>query len=144
MKLIAIKHGFMDYWLIKSEPGTYSIDDLKRDKTTSWTGIRNFQARNNLRLMKKGDMCLFYHSGEDKAVVGLAKVIKTAYPDETAKEGDWVAVGVQFVEKFARPVTLSEVKANASLKKMQLVTHSRLSTQKVTADEYETILKMSL
>lgn len=133
----------MKYWLIKSEPETYSIDDLKRDKTTSWTGIRNFQARNNLRLMKKGDLCLFYHSGKDKAVVGIAKVVGEAYPDTTAKEGDWVAVDVEFVEKLAVPVTLAEVKANPSLKTMQLVTHSRLSTQVVVSMEYEIIMKMA-
>ncbi len=133
----------MQYWLIKSEPSTYSIENLASDKETSWTGIRNFQARNNLRLMKKGDICLFYHSGEDKGVVGLAKVVKEAYADETAKEGDWSAVGMAFVEKFKNPVTLAQVKAHADLKKMQLVTHSRLSTQKVTEAEYEMILKMA-
>jgi len=131
----------MKYWLIKSEPETYSIDDLKRDKTTSWTGIRNFQARNNLRAMKKGDICLFYHSGKDKAVVGVAKVVGEAYPDTTAKEGDWVAVDVAFVEKFAKPVTLKEVKANPDLKAMQLVTHSRLSTQVVTEEQFKTFVR---
>lgn len=133
----------MKYWLIKSEPGTYSIDDLKRDKTTSWTGIRNFQARNNLRLMESGDLCLFYHSREDKAVVGVAKVVKEAYPDETAKEGDWSAVGVAFVQKFKTMVPLSAIKADPQFKKMQLVTHSRLSTQVVQEAEYKAIVALA-
>ena len=133
----------MNYWLLKSEPETYSIRNLERDKTTSWTGVRNFQARNNLRLMGKGDKCLFYHSGKDKAVVGLARVVKTAYPDTTASDGDWSAVEVAFVELFKNPVTLAEVKARPDLKSMQLVTHSRLSVQKVTKEEFEQVLKLS-
>ena len=133
----------MNYWLIKTEPGTYSIDDLARDGSTAWTGIRNFAARKNLRAMKKGDICLVYHSGDDKAVVGVAKVVKEAYADPTAKDGDWVCLDVQFVEKLAKPVTLKAVKAEASLKAMQLVTHSRLSTQVVSKDHYESILKLA-
>lgn len=133
----------MNHWLIKSEPETYSLDHLKRDQTTSWTGIRNFQARNNLRAMKKGDLCLFYHSGGEKAVVGVAKVVGDAYQDETAKEGDWATIDVHFVKKLERPVTLAEVKANKDLKTMQLVTHSRLSVQVVKASEFEAILKLA-
>lgn len=131
----------MNYWLIKSEPNTYSIDNLASDKVTAWTGIRNYQARNNLKAMNKGDLCLFYHSGDDKAVVGVAKVVKDSYPDPTAKEGDWVCVDVAFVKKLSKPVTLAAVKADPALKSMQLVTHSRLSTQKVTAEQYASILK---
>ncbi len=130
----------MNHWLIKSEPETYSIDHLKRDQTTSWTGIRNFQARNNLRAMKKGDLCLFYHTGGEKAVVGVAKVVSDAYQDKTAKEGDWATIDVHFVQKLERPVTLAEVKSNKDLKTMQLVTHSRLSVQVVKASEFKMIV----
>jgi predicted RNA-binding protein with PUA-like domain len=132
----------MNTFLIKSEPSTYSIEDLKREKVTAWTGIRNFQARNTLKTMKKGDQCLFYHSGEGKAVVGLAKVVKESYPDPTSKEGDWVAVDVKFVKSFARPITLKEVKARPKLKSMQLVTHSRLSVQVVTSDQLDDLLSI--
>jgi predicted RNA-binding protein with PUA-like domain len=132
----------MNTFLIKSEPSTYSIEDLKREKVTAWTGIRNFQARNTLKTMKKGDQCLFYHSGEGKAVVGLAKVVKESYPDPTSKEGDWVAVDVKFVKSFARPITLKEVKARPKFKSMQLVTHSRLSVQVVTSDQLDDLLSI--
>lgn len=132
----------MNIFLIKSEPSTYSLDDLRREGTTAWTGIRNFQARNHLRSMKRGDQCLFYHSGEGRAVVGLAEVVKTAYPDPTAKEGDWSAVDVKFLKSFAHPITLAEVKEHPKLKTMQLVTHSRLSVQVVTAQQLKDLLSI--
>lgn len=131
----------MNYWLIKSEPDTYSIGDLKSDGVTAWTGVRNFQARNNLKSMKNGDICLFYHTGDEKAVVGLAKVVKEAYPDSTAKEGNWLAVDVKFEERLQKPVTLAEVKADPKLKTMQLVTHPRLSVQTVSREQYKRIVR---
>jgi len=133
----------MKYWLLKSEPSVYAFADLKRDKKNVWDGIRNYQARNNLRLMKNGDICLFYHSGEDKAVVGIAKVVKEAYPDPKAKGEDWSAVDIAYQKLLNRPVTLTEVKASSVLKNMQLVTHSRLSVQEVKEVEFERIIKMA-
>jgi predicted RNA-binding protein with PUA-like domain len=129
------------YWLAKSEAGTYSWDDLVREKKTSWTGVRNFTARNNLRRMSKGDEVLFYHSGEEKAVVGIAKVIRTAYADKTANEGDWSTVDLAPVRKLKRPVTLREIKANSRLKNMTLVRQSRLSVMPVSAAEFRQIVK---
>jgi predicted RNA-binding protein with PUA-like domain len=105
----------MNYWLTKQEPATYSWDDLVREKKTAWTGVRNFQARNNLKGMKKGDLICFYHSGDDKQVVGIATVVKEAYPDSTADEGDWVCVDVAPVKPFEKPVTLAQIKATKAL-----------------------------
>lgn len=130
-------------WLVKSEAETYSWDDLVREKKTSWTGVRNFAARNNLRRMSKGDEVLFYHSGETKAVVGIAKVVRPAYADTTADEGDWSTVDLAPVRKLKRPVTLREVKANPRLKDMQLVRRSRLSVMALSAPEFAEILRMS-
>lgn len=130
----------MNYWLLKSEPSTYSIDDLKRDGTTMWEGVRNFRARNNLRAMKNGDLCLFYHSG-DKQIVGLAKVVKQAYPDPTAKEGDWSVLDIAFVKKFSEPISLDQVKKDPALKTMELVKYGRLSVQSVTPKEFGMLVK---
>src|SRR6266446_252894 len=99
-----------NFWLVKQEPSDYSWDDFVKDGSTSWTGVRNFAARNNLRRMAMGDEVLFYHSGEEKAVVGIAKATRTAYPDKTAKEGDWSAVNLAPVRALRRPVTLREIK----------------------------------
>src|SRR6266404_2692514 len=99
------------YWLVKQEPEAYSWNDFVADGKTSWTGVRNYTARNNLRGMRKGDEVLFYHSGDDKAVVGIAKVKRPAYPDPTATEGDWSAVDLAPVRPLRRPVTLHEIKA---------------------------------
>ena len=98
------------FWLVKQEPGAYSWSDFTREQGTSWTGVRNYTARNNLRKMQKGDEVLFYHSGEEKAVVGLARVSRTAYPDSTATEGDWSAVDLVPLKPLPRPVTLAEIK----------------------------------
>ena len=133
----------MNYWLAKSEPETYSWAQLVRDGRTSWTGIRNFQARNNLRAMKSGDLVLFYHSGETREVVGLAKVSKAAYADPTAKEGDWSCVDLSAVKPLAKPVNLTMVKADVLLKDMVLVKNSRLSLQPVTRAEFERVLELS-
>jgi predicted RNA-binding protein with PUA-like domain len=129
--------------LIKSEPSTYSFARLQKEKSTRWDGVRNPTARNNLRAMKVGDLCFFYHTGDEKQIVGIARVSKEAYADPTAKDEDWSAVDVEPVEPVKRPVTLAEVKSTPSLKKMQLVVQSRLSVQRVTPEEWATISKMT-
>jgi predicted RNA-binding protein with PUA-like domain len=131
----------MNYWLVKSEPGTYSWGDLVRDKKTTWDGVRNFQARNNLKAMKKGDLVLFYHSNEDKAIIGTCKVVKEAYPDP--KDKDWVAVDLGVGKKLKNFVSLTEVKANKKLADMVLVRVSRLSVQPVKPEEFDLIFELS-
>ena len=116
-----------NYWLVKSEPDAYSWSDLVKEKKTSWTGVRNFKARNNLRSMRVGDQVLFYHSVTDKAVVGIAKVVRVAYPDRTAKEGDWSTVDLAPVKQLRHPVSLEQIKAAPRLKNISLVRQSRLS-----------------
>ncbi len=133
----------MNYWLAKSEPETYPWSQLVKDGKTAWTGVRNFQARNNLRAMKAGDLVLFYHSGEGKEVVGLAKVIKPAYADPTAEEGDWVCVDLAAVKPVAKPVNLATIKADKILKDMVLVKNSRLSVQPVAKVEFERVLELA-
>src|ERR1700722_13455960 len=117
----------MNYWLAKSEPEAYSWLQLVQDGKTAWTGVRNFAARNNLRAMKKGDLVLFYHSGAEKSVVGLARVEKEFYPDPTADEGDWSCVDLVPVKRVKTPVTLAQIKGDKILKEMVLVRQSRLS-----------------
>ena len=129
-----------NFWLVKQEPSAYSWDDFVRDGRTSWTGVRNFTARNNLRAMQLGDAVLFYHSVTDKAVMGTAEVARTAYPDLTAKEGDWSAVDLVPKDALARPVTLDEIKRQPQLKEIALVRLSRLSVQPLTAAEFKEIL----
>jgi predicted RNA-binding protein with PUA-like domain len=129
-------------WLAKTEPSAYSWNDLVADGKTAWTGVRNFTARNNLRAMRKGDAVLFYHSVVGKEVVGIAKVVREAYPDPTAKEGDWSAVDLAPNKPLARPVTLEVVKGNAKLKEMALLRLSRLSVQPVTGAEFDEIVRM--
>jgi predicted RNA-binding protein with PUA-like domain len=131
-----------NYWLVKQEPESYSWDDFRTDRGTSWTGVRNYTARNNLRKMAKDDEVLFYHSGDQKAVVGVAKVKRIAYPDSTASEGDWSAVDLAPVRPLARPVTLSEIKGTPSLQKMALIRLSRLSVMPVSGSEFKKILEM--
>jgi predicted RNA-binding protein with PUA-like domain len=130
-------------WLVKQEPGDYSWEDLVRDGKTPWTGVRNFQARNNLRTMKPGDPVLFYHSGDQKQIVGIAKVMTPAYLDPTATEGDWSCVDLAPVKPLLKPVTLKTIKQEPTLKDLQLVTHSRLSVMPVAVAHYEHILKLS-
>ena len=132
-----------NFWLVKQEPSDYSWSDFVADGSTSWTGVRNFAARNNLRRMAKGDEVLFYHSGEDKAVVGIAKVARTAYRDSTAKEGDWSAVDLVPVKPLSTPVTLREIKAKPALKNIALVRLSRLSVMPLAAKDFTTIVKMA-
>jgi predicted RNA-binding protein with PUA-like domain len=131
----------MDHWLVKQEPEAYSFDDFLKDRKTDWTGVRNFQARNNLKAMKKGDHVLFYHSVSDKMVVGVAVVSKEAFPDPT--DTDWVAVELKPVEKFARPVPLSEIKDDEILKETPLIKQSRLSVMSLTKKEYDKFIKLS-
>jgi predicted RNA-binding protein with PUA-like domain len=130
------------YWLVKSEPSAYAWEDLEKDRKTAWTGVRNFQARNNLRTMKKGDLVLFYQSVTNPSVRGLSKVVKEAYRDETATEGDWNCVDLEKVRSLPSPVTLAEIKADPNLSDMALIKQSRLSVMPVTPEEYQRILKI--
>ena len=132
-----------NFWLVKQEPSDYSWADFVADGSTSWTGVRNFAARNNLRRMSKGDEVLFYHSGEEKAVVGIAKVVRTAYRDATAKEGDWNAVDLVPLKPLRKPVTLGQVKAKRELQNISLVRQSRLSVHALTPAQYRAILRLS-
>jgi len=131
----------MNYWLVKTEPGTYSWDDLVKDKKTVWDGVRNFQARNHLKSMKKGDILFVYHSGEGKEIVGTGKISKEHFPDP--KDKDWVAVEIVPDKKLKNPVSLAVIKANKKLANMVLVKASRLSVQPVKPEEYELIMKLS-
>ena len=143
----------MNYWLLKSEPETYSLDHLKRDKKTPWEGVRNFAARNFMVKMEKGDLCFFYHSGKNAAIVGLGKVVAKAHPDKTqfGKKGHyfepratetkpvWFCVDVGYVEKFKNPVSLEEIKVDPKLDGMVLRTHGRLSVQPVSEKQFRYI-----
>ena len=133
----------MNYWLIKSEPFKYSFDQFMLDKKTFWDGVRNYQARNNLREMKKGDLLLFYHSNEGKEVVGIAKIVKEAYQDPTSEDTNWVAVDVAPVKKLKNPVTLEMVKKDKRLENMALVKLMRLSVQPVKREEFDIILELA-
>jgi predicted RNA-binding protein with PUA-like domain len=133
----------MAYWLIKSEPSAYSWDQLVKDKKTSWTGVRNFQAQINLKAMKTGDRAFFYQSGEGKEIVGIAEVTKTAYPDSTDKEGKSVTVDFKAVEPVKKKVTLAEIKADPRFKEMKLVRQSRLSVSPVSDEHWKLLLKMA-
>lgn len=130
------------YWLIKSDVAAYAWSQLVEEGATEWTGVRNFEARNHLQAMKPGDLALFYHSGEDKAVVGVARVVREAKPDPTADDPAWVSVEVEPVAPMRDPVTLSAIKADPSLAQMQLVRRSRLSVTPVTAAEFERVLAL--
>ena len=131
----------MNYWLVKTEPGTYSWSDLVRDKKTCWDGVRNFQARNNLKAMEKGDTLFVYHSGDDKAIVGTATVLKEGYPDP--KDKDWVAIDMGPGKKLKNPVTLAQIKSEKRLSNMTLVRASRLSVQPVKKEEFDIVLELS-
>ena len=133
----------MQYWLIKSEPASYSWDQLVKDGRTNWSGVRNFQAANNLRAMKKGDRAFFYHSNEGLEIVGVAEVVKEAYPDPGDKTGKFVMVDVAPLEAAKRRVSLAEIKANPALQDMKLVRMSRLSVSPVTPQEWRTIAKLA-
>jgi len=133
----------MNYWLVKSDPDEYGWKELVRDQSTVWTGVRNFVARNNLKAMKTGDPVLFYHSQTDKAVVGIAKVVKEFYPDPTAAKGEpWVAVDLAPVRALKTSVTLGQIKADKRLSQIHLVRQARLSVMPLRREEYDTIVAM--
>ncbi len=133
----------MNYWLVKSEPSEYSYEDLVRDGSTFWDGVRNYAARNNLKSMKTGDQVLFYHSVNEKAVVGVSKVIKEHYQDPTTNDERWVAVDIAPVKKLKNPVTLSQIKAEPNLAEIALVRQSRLSVMPLESDAFKCIVEMS-
>lgn len=132
----------MAYWLVKSEPFKYSWDQFVKDKQTFWDGVRNYQARNNLKAMRKGDEVFFYHSNEGLSIVGIAKVVKEHYPDPTTEDPNWVVVDLKPVKAFKKPVTLAEMKAEPALSNLALIRQGRLSVCPVTEGEWRTILKM--
>jgi predicted RNA-binding protein with PUA-like domain len=133
---------YMNYWLVKSEPFKYSWDKFVKEGKTFWDGVRNYGARNNLRAMKKGDHVFFYHSNEGLAIVGIAEIVREAYQDPTTEDKNWVVVDMKPFQQMKRAVTLAEIKAEPSLKNMDLVRLSRQSVGAVRADEYKKILKM--
>jgi predicted RNA-binding protein with PUA-like domain len=132
----------MNYWLVKSEPEAYAWAQLVKDGRTAWTGVRNFQARLNLRAMQPGDLVAFYHSVSEKQVVGLAQVTAAAYPDPTATEGDWSCVDLAPVKPLSRPVTLAAIKADPALQAMKLLRQSRLSVTALAPAEFARLLKL--
>jgi len=131
------------YWLVKQEPEDYSWANLVNDGKTAWIGVRNFAARNNLRAMKKGDSVLFYHSVSEKQVVGIARVVREAYADPTAEEGDWSCVDLSPDKAFKNPVTLATIKSDKKLVGMPLIRQSRLSVMPVTKEQFERIVELS-
>ncbi len=132
----------MPCWLIKSDPSEYGWAQLAREKRTSWDGIRNYQARNNLQAMDAGDPCLFYHSGKSPGVVGVARVVRTAYPDPAAGDHRWVAVDVEAVRPLTQPVSLAALKADRRTSGMALIRQGRLSVCPVTEAEYQAVLDL--
>ncbi len=131
----------MNYWLVKSEPDVYSWEDLLKDKSTVWDGVRNFQARNNLKAMKKGDLAFFYYSNEGKAIIAIAEISKEAFPDP--KDTNWVAVELKPKKKLKAAVTLAAIKADKALSGMVLINNSRLSVQPVKPEEFDYIVSLS-
>lgn len=132
-----------NYWLVKSEPEAYSWSAFVKEGKTAWTGVRNFQARNNLRAMKRGDLVFFYHSVSEKQVVGIARVENEAYSDPTAKEGDWSCVDLVPVKPLKNPVTLDTIKSDKILKEMLLVRHSRLSVTPLNEIQFKRLLELA-
>jgi predicted RNA-binding protein with PUA-like domain len=133
----------VNYWIVKSEPESYSWATFVKDGKTAWTGVRNFAARNNLRAMKSGDRVFFYHSGEEKSAIGLARVAMEFYPDPTADEGDWSAFDLVPEKTLAKPVALAQIKADKILREMKLAKQSRLSISPVTRKQFERLLKVA-
>lgn len=133
----------MTYWLVKSEPDVYPWEQLVKDKKIVWDGVRNYQARNNLQAMKKGDLVLFYHSNEDKAIIGIARVSQEAYQDPTTTDNRWVAVTLSYHQPLTNTVSLEEIKKQANLREMVLVKQARLSVIPVTTNEFNIIMKLS-
>lgn len=132
----------MQHWLVKSEPVKYSWEKFNKEGRTFWDGVRNYQARNNLREMKEGDLVLFYHSNEGKAVVGIAKVVKEAYQDPTTDDKNWVVVDLVPVESIKKPVTLEQIKADPQLANISLVRQGRLSVMPLKTEEFDRILEL--
>jgi predicted RNA-binding protein with PUA-like domain len=132
----------MNYWLVKSEPDVFSYEQLISDGTARWDGVRNYQARNNLRAMKLGDLCLFYHSNIGLEVVGIAKVTREFYPDPTAEKGDWSAVDLAPEKAFSQPVPLPVIKNHPALQQIGLVRNGRLSVMPLSFDEFSTLLQL--
>lgn len=132
----------MNYWLVKSEPFKYSWEKFNQDGRTFWDGVRNYQARNNLKAMKEGDLVLFYHSNEGMCVVGVAKVVKEFYQDPTTDDTNWVVVDLIPVETLKNPVTLAQIKADNRLKDISLVRQGRLSVMPLKAEEFDRILEL--
>ncbi len=132
-----------NYWLLKTEPELYSWDKLVQDQKTRWEGVRNYQARNNLRLMKPGDLAFIYHSGEEKMIVGIARVTTEAYDDPTTDEGKWSVVDIEAVKPLERPLSLEEIRNTYLLNVMPLVTQARLSVQPVNEAQWNLILKIA-
>lgn len=133
----------INYWLIKSEPHKYSWDQLEKDGETFWDGVRNFEARNNLREMKKGDLLLYYHSNEGKEVVGIAKVKREAFQDPTTDDERWLAIDVEPFKKLKKPVSLAVMKATPQLQSMKMVRQGRISVTPVTVEEFDKIIELS-
>jgi predicted RNA-binding protein with PUA-like domain len=132
----------MNYWIVKQEPESYSWDDFVKEGGTSWTGVRNYTARNNLKAMEKGDRVFFYHSVSEKRIVGLAKVVETAFPDPTADQDGWVAVKLEPVKPLPRPVTLDEIKADKTFHDIALIRIGRLSVSPLTAKQGERMMQI--
>lgn len=130
------------YWLVKQEPGSYSWEDFVKDKGTRWDGVRNYQARNNLKAMKKGDRALFYHSGKSPEVVGVAEVSKTAYQDPTTSDDRWVAVDLKPVAELKHHVSLASMRENKELADLSLLKQGQLSVMAITAKHFKTIMSM--
>ena len=133
----------MKYWLLKSEPNTWSWDNQVTEGPSMWDGVRNYQARNNLKKMKKNDLCFFYHSVSEKKIVGIVKVVKEFYTDPTDKTGKFVVVDVKAIKKLNNPVSLEQIKENKSLQNIALIKQSRLSVMPLTKTEWNNIIKMS-
>jgi predicted RNA-binding protein with PUA-like domain len=132
----------VSYWMVKQEPETYSWSDFVNDGVTDWTGVRNYQARNNLREMKPGERVLFYHSGKDKAVVGIAEVAKSAYPDPTADDAQWVAVDLKPIKALKNPVPLAAIRYDQRLSQLPLIRQSQLSVMPLTKEEFDVIVAL--
>jgi predicted RNA-binding protein with PUA-like domain len=132
----------MNYWLVKQDPANYPFEQFQKEKKTDWTGVRNYQARNFLRDMKKGDEVLFYHSGDEKAVVGFASISKTAFPDPTADDDGWIAVELKAGKNLSNPVSLAQIKAEPKLKEILLVRNGRISVLPLSKIEFDQIVKM--
>jgi len=133
----------MNFWIIKSEPDVYSYDDLVKQGTGTWDGVRNYQARNNLKAMREGDLAFFYHSNIGKEIVGLAKIVREAYPDPTIDDDRWVAVNVVAERKLNKPVSLETLKSDAAINHIALVKHSRLSVIPIDKQDFDYILKLA-